>query len=212
MGPFSNPGPGCLVRVAFSGRWDKIPSDERKEEPMKSSRHENPKTVGLVLLLIAGWIVLGACGKKAPSEKANEKIISDMVAKVTEGKTEIDFKSGQIKVKTPAGDAVITSGGGNWPADLPEDITRFVAGSIVTSTNSQLPTGRTWTVIFRAAEAEAVAAYIEDLKSDGWSAVVSSDVPQGTFTQLQKENFFIQLTYTTDEKTLTMNVIQQKNE
>jgi hypothetical protein len=75
-----------------------------------------------------------------------------------------------------------------------------------------LPTGRTWTVIFRAAEAEAVAAYIEDLKSDGWSAVVSSDVPQGTFTQLQKENFFIQLTYTTDEKTLTMNVIQQKNE
>jgi len=179
---------------------------------MKSSRYEHPKILGFVLLLIAGLVFAAACGKKTPSEKTSEGIISEMVAKATEGKAEIDFKSGQITVKTPEGDAVITSGGGNWPADLPEDITRFVAGPILTSTNSKSPTGRTWMVIFGAAEADEVAAYIEDLKSDGWSAVVSSDVPQGTFTQLQKENFFIQLSYTTDEKKLAMNVIQQKNE
>lgn len=179
---------------------------------MISNKNRGLKSAGLILLLSAGLVLTAACGKKTPSEKASEKMISDMVAKATGGKADIDFKSGQITVKTPEGDAVITSGGGSWPADLPEDIARFKAGSILASTNSQTPNGRTWMVIFDGAGADEVAAYIEDLKGDGWSVVMSSDVPQGTFTQLQKENFFIQVTHTADENKLALNVILQKND
>ena len=179
---------------------------------MNTNRRLWPRILGLVLILAAGLIVIAACGKKTPAEKTTEGMISEMVQKATEGKADIDFKSGQITVKTPDGNAVITSGGGTWPADLPEDITRFKAGSILTSTNTQTPNGRTWTVVFGGAGAEEAAAYIGDLKGDGWNVVMTSDVPGGTFTQLQKENYFIQLTYTANERNLAMNVIQQIGE
>lgn len=182
---------------------------------MMSKRFDLAKSVGLVLVLAVGLIAGTGCKKKTKDEageQAAEKKISDMVTRATGGQAQIDFKSGQIKVKTPEGDAYITSGGGTWPADLPEDITQFKGGAIQGSTNSDSPTGKTWTIVFKLVEPEAVAAYIKDLESDGWRVVVTSTVEQGAFTQLQKERLFIQLTYMENDKSLAMNVIHSKND
>lgn len=172
------------------------------------------KSAGLVLLLAAALIAGAGCKKKSPeksAEQAAQSKISDMVSRATGGKAEIDFKTGQMKVKTPEGDAFIT-GGGNWPGDLPEEIVQFKGGTIQGSTNTDSPTGKTWTVIFKSVEPEAVAAYIEDLKTNGWKAVVTSEIEQGTFTQLQLERLFIQLTHMTGEKSLAINIIRQQKD
>jgi len=172
------------------------------------------KSIGLVLLLAVGLIAGTGCKKKAPNEalkQESEKRISDMVSRASGGKAEIDFKTGQMKVKTPEGEAYVTSTG-SWPGDLPEDIPVFRGGSIQSSTNSETPTGKNWTIMFRLVDEDALAGYIKDLETDGWKIVVSSQVEQGKFTQLQKERYFIQLTFTEGDKNLAMNVIHQKND
>lgn len=171
------------------------------------------KSAALILLLVVGLIAVPGCKKKSSEQTARtdeEKRISDMVSRATEGKADIDFKTGQIKVKTPEGDAYLASGGGTWPGDLPEEIPQFMGAPIQNSTNSDSPTGRSWTVIFKSVEPLALTAYIKDLTGNGWKTVVTSEVPNGTFTQLQRERLFIQLTYMTDEKSLVMNVIRSK--
>ena len=171
------------------------------------------KSKALILLLAVGLIAVPSCKKKSSDQNVRadeEKRISDMVSRATEGKADIDFKSGQIKVKTPEGDAYITSGGGTWPGDLPEEIPQFAGGAIQGSTNSDTPTGRSWTVIFKSVEKASLLAYIKDLTDNGWKKAVEYEVPNGTFTQLQLERLFIQLTYMTEEKSLAMNIIRSK--
>ena len=168
---------------------------------------------GILLPLAAGLVFLAAaCGKKAPAEKAAEKSVSDMVSRATGGKAEIDFKTGRMKVKTADGDAVITSGGGTWPGDLPEEFPQFRAGAIVSSSNSHTPQENSWLVIFREVEAEAVASYLEDLKSDGWNVQFSSDTSDGSVTQLTVENLIIQLTYLPEQKAMDLGLRVKKSD
>ncbi len=42
--------------------------------------------------------------------------------------------------------------------------------------------------------------------------MMSSDVPQGTYTQLQNGDVMLQMTSSTEEKTLTLNIIRQKGD
>ncbi|MDD8009657.1 MAG: hypothetical protein GYA74_02880 [Acidobacteria bacterium] len=167
---------------------------------------------GLVPLLAVLVFFVPACGKKTPAGKDEAKGISDLVSKASAGRAEIDFQKGQLTVKTPGGSAVLTSGGGSWPADLPEDLAPFRAGSIRNSTNSQSPEGTTWTVTFAGAGAEDVAAYIEDLKGDGWSLIMESEVPQGAFTRLERENMVIQLTFMSGDGALIMNILRRRGD
>jgi hypothetical protein len=102
---------------------------------MKAMRSIPAAAIGWVVLLVAGSLIAAACGRKAPAEKASEKMVSDMIAKATGGKADIDFKKGQINVKTEAGGGTITLGGGAWPADLPKS-PPFTAGAIRGTSNS----------------------------------------------------------------------------
>jgi len=178
---------------------------------MTTPRIGNMKAIVLGLFLAAGLVVVGAC-KAKPADQTQESILKDMVAKATEGKADIDFKNGKITVKTPEGESVITSGGGTWPGDMPEEITRFEAGSISNSTNSHVSTTDTWNVYYRDVEADAVTAYIDDLKNNGWNVVLTSETPRGSLTHLQMEKLQIQLIYAPNKKTLIFIVIRDKTE
>jgi hypothetical protein len=175
-------------------------------------RRSHGRLPGLVPFLAVLVFFVPACGKKTPAGKDEAKGISGLVSRATEGRTDIDFQKGRITVHAPGGSAVLTSGGGSWPADLPEDLPPFRAGSIRNSTNSQSTEGTTWTVTFGGAGAEDVAAYIEDLKGDGWSLVLESDVPQGAFTSLERENMVIQLTFMSEDGALIMNILRRRGD
>ncbi len=180
---------------------------------MTSKRFRLAHFAGIALILSVGLIAGAGCKKKADGETpetAAGKKLSDMVARATEGKAEIDFQSGQIKVKTAEGDAYITSGGGTWPADMPEDIRQFRGGTIQGSTNSDTPAGKNWMIVFRLVEPESVPAYVKDLENDGWKVIVSSQIDKGIFTQLQKERVIIQLTHMGEEKSLALNVVHSR--
>lgn len=166
---------------------------------------------GFVLLLAAGLLFLSGCGKKTPGERAGELSVSKMIEKATGGKAEIDFKTGQMKIKTAEGDAVIT-GGGTWPGDLPEEFPQFRAGAIVSSSNSTTDQGKSWLVIFRDVEADAVAAYIEDLKNNGWNVQFTSDMPNGSVSQLSIENMIVQMTYFPEQKTMNLGIQVKKGD
>jgi hypothetical protein len=194
--------------VAFPAVWDKIRPNGMKEKIMKSKR----SICGLVLLLAAGLLVVAACGRKTPSEKAGEKMLSDMLSKATGSKTQVDLRKGEIKVKTADGDAVITSGGGTWPANLPEEIPQFRAGAILQSTNHQRENGTSWMVMYRDVEADALDAYIEDLKSDGWTVMLTTETGNGKYTQLQTGHFMMTVTYTADEKAASLSIVESANE
>ncbi|MBN1939150.1 MAG: hypothetical protein JW843_06165 [Candidatus Aminicenantes bacterium] len=168
------------------------------------------KSVGAILVLAAGLVIGTGCKSKTAeetAEQAAEKKLSDMVAQATEGNAQVDLKSGRIDIKTPDGGGTITLGGGVWPADIPEEISRFRPGSIRGTSNSETPMGKSWIIVIDGVEAADVDAYIEELKNDGWTQAIASDLPQGKFTQLQMERRAVQLTYAADEKTLTLTIL-----
>lgn len=171
---------------------------------MKSKR----AIFGCVLFLAAGLILSAvACGKKAPAEKAGEKMLSDMLSKATGSKTQVDLHKGEIKVKTAEGDTVITSGGGTWPANLPEEIPQFRAGAIVQSATQQREGGNGWSVMYRDVEPEAIEAYIEDLKNNGWTVQATTDTGHGTYTQIQLGNYMMTISYAKEDKAASLMIV-----
>jgi len=176
---------------------------------MPTTRIGNTKAVILCLLLTAGLVAADACKAKR-TEQTQESILKDMVAKATGGQAQVDLKKGEIRVKTAEGDAVITSGGGIWPANMPEEIPQFKAGSIIQSTNQQQGGQNGWMVIFQGVEEEAVGAYVEDLKNNGWNVDMSTDSPGGKMIQCTVEKYLIDLAYATEPKTLTVAEKTQK--
>lgn len=178
---------------------------------MKHHHRGIVKFVGLIVVLAVGLIFTAGCKKKADGETAQqaaEKKLSDMVAQATEGKAQVDLQSGRINVKTPDGSGTITLGGGGWPADIPEDIARFRPGSIRGTSNSDSPGGKNWIIVVDGVEPGDVEAYVQELKDDGWPVAMTSDVPQGKFTQLQKARIILQLTYAAEEKVLTIGILR----
>ena len=176
---------------------------------MSSIRVHAGSVVGLSLLLIAGIALLGAC-KKTPTEKASEKILSDMMSKATGGKAQVDLKKGEIRVKTPDGESVIVGGSTTWPIDLPEDIRKFDEGTIKGATKSERPEGSTWVIIIEGVVEKELTGYVDELKGDGWNVLISTAMEVGTYTQLQKDKWMITLSFNKDEKTLGLNVVHQK--
>jgi hypothetical protein len=182
-----------------------------KEKDMTAQRIKSAKEIVLCLLLAAGLVVSGAC-KAKQTEQTNEKILSDMVSKATGGQAQVDLGKGEIRVKTAEGDAVITSGGGTWPANMPEEVPQFKAGAIIQSTNQTSEGRNNWMVIFQRVEADAADAYIEDLKNDGWTVEMTTDTPRGKMVQCKMEKYLLDITYTTEQKTMALTVVEQSEE
>ncbi|MHB8055866.1 MAG: hypothetical protein ACYDH3_11530 [Candidatus Aminicenantales bacterium] len=174
---------------------------------MTAQRMKRANGIVLCLLLAAGLIAAGAC-KAKQAEQTQEKILSDMLSKATRGQAQVDLGKGEIRVKTAEGDAVITSGG-TWPANMPEEVRQFKAGSIIQSTNQTSEGRNNWMVIFQRVEPADADAYIEDLKGDGWTIEMTTDTPRGKMVQCRMEKYLIDLTYTTEQKTMALTVVEQ---
>jgi hypothetical protein len=165
------------------------------------------------LVLAAALLVPGAC-KKMSSEKANEKtaekMMSNILSKATGKKTDVDLSKGQIKVKTEEGDAIISSGSGVWPEDLPEGTIKFEGGTIKGTTKSQLPNGTSWVVVIDQASEEEVAKYIEELKNDSWEIQMTTATEGGSYTQAKKGTLNVTISHSKGEKTVGLNFLLVK--
>jgi hypothetical protein len=178
---------------------------------MISNRSPRWSVFGLSLFLVVGLVFLGAC-KKTPSEKASEKILENYLSKATGGKADIDIKKGEIRVKTAEGETVLMGGGGVWPIDLPEDVVKFDAGTIKGVTNSKQDKIDSWMVVIEKVEEDAVTKYVDDLKGEGWNVLVATSMPNGTYTQIEKNKINITLSHSRNDKVLGLNILRSKED
>jgi len=176
------------------------------------------KAAGLVLLagfVVTGIVLLGACkgaGEKGRQEMA-ENMVEKMLEKQTGKKAKIDFEKGKVKIETPEGTAEISESG-EWPGDLPGEVPAFKLGVVKGVWKSDSAEQKGWNIVVESLEKDAMAKYVDALKSSGWKilSTFSSGEGSGTFAASREGGLNLVGTFNAEEKAGSISVVLKPEE
>ena len=136
-------------------------------------------------------LTAGACSRKTPAERFNEKLAEKMVEHAMEedGQSEarVDLETGQVRVTGKDGES--TYAGGDdvaLPDGFPRDIPIVKGARIVQAIGT--PDGSS-VILLTGAERKSVLDYYKsELASGGWTVENSMQTPQNDILSLKKDN------------------------
>lgn len=154
----------------------------------------------LVILSIAGYAVKNFLGKKIA-----ESVIEKTIEARTGAKVDINSAGeGSLKVKNKDGELAIGATA-QWPSDMPNDVPKFSAGTIVAAIKTDNNEGKAWSVVIKDVEKSAVDAYLVNLKAQGWQSTSQVDMVV-SINQLEKGSNRVNVAYNASSSGVNMTV------
>lgn len=126
------------------------------------------------MTMVIALVAAAGCGKKV-SESVAEKIAEKAIEQQSGGKASVDIASGKTTVKTAEGTFTVdASGGASIPENFPKDVP--VPKSTKVTSSVSTPQGVNVTLEGPADVAETVKAFSDEMKSQGWTEEVTSNM------------------------------------
>jgi hypothetical protein len=167
--------------------------------------------VGAAVAIAAVALLAGtACKSKSVAEQAAENRIERAMEKATGGKVDIDLRGGTMKVQTPEGESVLTTGEQKWPEDLPEGMVKFGEAKVRAVSRSVAEDGKTWTVHLMDVGENALTAFTDKLREEGWTIESAMNMGQGGMVQATKDDLMVNVISNTEEKAAVVTYRQTK--
>lgn len=173
---------------------------------MKDSKTKQkgiPKNLIIIGAVVLVLIVIGYAVQNFVMRMAGEKLAAGLIKSRTG--VEVDIKSGGEGVMVAGKDGGMEIGKtAQWPSDMPPDVPKFPAGTVVMSTN----VNNSWTVILKNITKGDVEKYVAELQKNGWQA--ADDVKfLVEMTEMEKGAYRINVVYDASSNGVSITVRQK---
>ena len=174
-------------------------------EEGKAKKGISPK---LVIIIVAVLAVLGVGGYLLNRYVIN-KTAEEIIEQGTGADVDIQGDGECVSVQTDQGSTDIGTAA-EWPSDLPSGIPEFTAGKLTASTKVNT-TPANWSIVVSEVTESYVNKYKDSLVANGFAVQSSASIGGGTsLTQLAKGEVIVALTYSSEEKTVSITVSYQE--
>ncbi len=150
------------------------------------------RLAGVSLAIIGACCTLSSCQKKAGDvllEKAIEQSTGNKVD-ISSGGQNITIQSEGQKIQIQGSES------GVWPGDMPGEVPKFAYGQIKAVTRSDMPDGKSWSVVCENVPGNIIKSYEAQLKSSGFqtvSTIITSNEGEGGSLSGEKDKLKVVL-------------------